>query len=77
MFMKHCNNFIKFIKKTPTAFHAIKEIKVILDKKGFMELNEYDTWNLEANKKPAKTKNNPAEKAGPDTIGFNQVHFAA
>ncbi len=73
--MKHCNNFIEFIKKTPTAFHAIKEIKVILDKKGFMELNEYDTWNLEANKKYYVTRNHSSIVAFKTPSNPSESHF--
>lgn len=56
--MKHCNNFLEFIKKTPTAFHAIKEIKEILKSKGLTELHEFEPWDLEKNKGYFVTRNN-------------------
>ncbi len=56
--MKHSNQFLDFIKKTPTAFHAIKEIKELLNKEGYIELQENKAWTLEKNKNYYVTRNN-------------------
>lgn len=55
--MKHSNQFLDFIKKTPTAFHAIKEIKELLNKEGYTELQENKAWILEENKNYYVTRN--------------------
>ena len=34
------NNLLDFIKKSPSAFHAVEEIKKIFIKEGFIPLNE-------------------------------------
>ena len=34
------NNLLDFIKKSPSAFHAVEEIKKILIKEGINTLNE-------------------------------------
>lgn len=35
-----------FIKKSPTAFHAVEELRVRLLEEGFTELNENEKWKL-------------------------------
>ncbi len=39
-----------FIKKSPTPFHAVKEISEILDKNGFIRLSESESWEISAGK---------------------------
>ena len=41
------NKFLDFIQDTPTAFHAAKKFKDILDENGFKELLECEAWILE------------------------------
>lgn len=38
--------FLDFLSKTPTAFHAAEEIKKSLQAHGFQALNEKDSWKL-------------------------------
>ena len=40
------NRFLDFIKNTPTAFHAVEELKAILFKNGYVELKETEKWDL-------------------------------
>ena len=35
-----------FIKKSPTAYHAVSELEERLLKEGFTKLNENEKWNL-------------------------------
>lgn len=50
--MKKINEeLIAFLKESPTAFHAIHTIRTILEKKGYMELNESDAWDIQENGK--------------------------
>lgn len=46
-----------FIKKSPTAFHAVQTISDILDKEGFTCLSEADEWNLKEGGKYYVTRN--------------------
>ena len=48
---------ISFIEKSPTAFHAVREIANILDANGFIRLGEGDKWNLEVGGKYYVTRN--------------------
>ena len=38
--------FLSFLKKSPTAFHAVKAAEEMLNKAGFIKLNENQKWNL-------------------------------
>lgn len=48
---------IKFIKKSPSPFHAIKTISKELDNNGFEALKENETWNLKEDHKYYVTRN--------------------
>lgn len=50
-------NLLEFIKKSPSCFHAVKNITEILKKNGFSELSESEKWNLEKGKKYFVTRN--------------------
>ena len=50
-------NLLEFIKKSPSCFHAVKNISEILRKNGFSELLESEKWNLEKGKKYFVTRN--------------------
>ncbi len=61
-----------FVSSSPTSFHAVKNIKAMLLKAGFTELNERDRWNLKAGEKYFVTENDssiaafsPAKKTDP------------
>jgi aspartyl aminopeptidase len=51
---------INFIYDSPTAFHAVESAKNLLDKQGFIELKEEDSWSLEKGGKYYVTKNDSA-----------------
>jgi len=38
---------LKFIQASPTPFHAVEQMAMILDENGFKRLNESDAWGLE------------------------------
>ena len=48
---------LSFIEKSPTAFHAVKEIADKLTKEGFVRLEECDEWNLISGGKYFVTRN--------------------
>jgi aspartyl aminopeptidase len=41
------NGLIDFIKKSPTPFHAVKNMSEILEKAGFKRLHESELWSLQ------------------------------
>ena len=47
-----------FIKKSPTAFHAIDNIKKTLLENGFEELLEGQVWQIETGKRYFVSRNN-------------------
>ena len=51
------NRFLDFVSKTPTAFHAVKELKEILISNGYVELDERVKWNIEKGGKYFLTRN--------------------
>jgi len=55
------NNTINdFLDKSLTAYHAVKNTKFLLERDGFKELKESDTWNLKQGDKYYISKNNSA-----------------
>lgn len=46
MFIETTKQLLSFIEKSPTAFHAIENMKEILVKEGFQELQEGEHWEL-------------------------------
>lgn len=71
-------DLLNFIKKSPSAFHAIKEISELLLKEGFLPLNEGKKFLLEKGKKYFVTRNQSsiiAFKVGSsiDEYSFNIV----
>lgn len=40
--------FLKFLEKTPTSFHVVKEAKEALLARGFQELDEKSSWKLKS-----------------------------
>ncbi|MDF2503774.1 M18 family aminopeptidase [Clostridium sp.] len=53
-------NLIDFIYESPSAFHAVKSVKKILSRKGFMELKEGDRWELQKGGKYFVIRNDSA-----------------
>lgn len=54
---------IDFIYESPTAFHAVENVKKELEKNGFKELKEEEKWNIEKEGKYFVTKNDSAVTA--------------
>ena len=50
-----------FIEQSPTAFHAVQNLKTMLDKDGFQELKEAEKWHLEPDGKYYVTRNNSSD----------------
>jgi len=71
------NSMMKFIDDSPTAYHAIDNIKKELSRNGFTELSESAEWNIERGKGYFVTKNLSsiiAFKVPNNTVtGFNIV----
>lgn len=53
-------DLIDFLYKSPSAYQAVETIKERLDKDGFVELKEADTWKLVSEGKYYVTKNDSA-----------------
>ena len=47
-----------FIDNSPTAFQAVEQVKEILNKEGYTELEEGKVWNVQKGGKYYTTKNN-------------------
>jgi len=48
---------MEFIEKSPTCFHAVANVKSILDASGFVELKETEKWNIIGDKGYYVTRN--------------------
>ncbi|OOM16570.1 M18 family aminopeptidase [Clostridium saccharobutylicum] len=58
--MNNSEELLSFINKSKTAFQGAYEIKRILDKQGYIEIKEKDTWNLKKGGKYYVIKNDSA-----------------
>lgn len=58
--MDNARQLLDFINKSKTAFQAAYEVKYILDKNGYTELKESDSWDLKKGGKYYVMKNNSA-----------------
>ena len=54
------NELLEFINESPTSYHATNTVKKMLDEKGFKELKESDTWELNKGDKCYVIKNDSA-----------------
>ncbi len=72
---KVSNDLLDFINRSPSCFHAIKNITDILDGKGYIRLTEGTRWNLEKGKGYYVTRNASSVMAfnipEEDITGFN------
>ncbi|GKX67850.1 M18 family aminopeptidase [Inconstantimicrobium mannanitabidum] len=70
---------IDFIYDSPTAFHAVKSVKSLIEKEGFRELKSDERWNLEQEGKYYVTTNDSAivafvvGKELPQQAGFKLI----
>ena len=59
--MSHqATDFIDFVRRAPTAFHAVCEMSKILEEAGFARLNECEAWQLAPGGKYYLTRNGSA-----------------
>ncbi len=76
---KFNQDLINFIQKSPTPFHAVKEMKQRFISAGFELLNESDSWDLKKGKRYLLTRNDSSIVAfvyGSDSLvesGFRMV----
>ncbi|CAI5445146.1 unnamed protein product [Caenorhabditis angaria] len=57
---KAAQEFVSYLNKAVTPFHAVEEIKTRLTKAGFQELDEKNTWDIKPKTKYFVTKNRSA-----------------
>lgn len=69
--LNFAKELIDFLYDSPTAFHAVKNIKDSLENSNFKELKEEDKWNLEKGGKYYTTKNGSALIAF--TVGEGEI----
>jgi aspartyl aminopeptidase len=62
-------DFIKFVNKSPSPYHVVNNMTNMLEKNGFKEVKEIDSWNLEECGKYYTTRNNTS------LIAFNLGKF--
>lgn len=60
MYYETAEKLLTFIRKSPTAFHAVDTMKNILEEQGFQELSEKDYWKLVPGGQYMVTRNNSA-----------------
>lgn len=58
MYKEISKELVDFIKNSPTAFHAVDNMRNLLLKKGYEELLEGSRWNIKAGGKYFVTRNN-------------------
>ena len=68
---KLANELIDFLYNSPTAYHAASSVKEILDKEGFEELFEFDSWKVKKGGKYYLKKNDSAVIAF--TVGNGEI----
>lgn len=69
--LKYAQRLIDFLYDSPTAFHAVDNVKKSLEENGFNEVREEEKWNLEKGGKYYTTKNGSALVAF--TVGKGEV----
>lgn len=60
MYKKTAKKLLEFIRKSPTAFHAVEEMKRRFEKEGFTQLKEEEHWELKKGGNYYVTRNNSA-----------------
>ena len=70
-------NLLSFIKNSPSMFHSVFSIKKVLKREGFIELNEYDNYEIIAGGKYFVTRNDSsviAFKVGNELDSYSFWH---
>ena len=65
MYRKNAEKLLEFIKKSPSAFQAVEQMKKRLLKKGFTELSEKECWDIHPGGRYFTTRNHSALAAFP------------
>ena len=52
MYYETVEKLLAFIRKSPTAFHAVDTMKTRLSQEGFQELSEKEYWSLTPGGRP-------------------------
>lgn len=60
MYYETAEKLLEFIRKSPTAFHAVDTMKKTLAGHGFQELSEKELWSLTPGGNYMVTRNNSA-----------------
>lgn len=60
MYYETTKELLAFIKKSPTAFHAVEEMQARLTEDGFQVLSEKEHWKLTPGGKYVVTRNHSA-----------------
>ena len=47
MSQETAKELMEFIEKSPTSFHAVKTMGDMLDREGYIKLEEKDRWHLD------------------------------
>ncbi len=68
--MNYINGLFEFIKKSPSAYHAVNTVREMLESKGYTELYEGDRWKLSVDGKYYVVRN------GTSIIAFRTVRDA-
>ena len=58
MYYETAEKLLEFIRKSPTAFHAVDTMKKTLAGNGFQELSEKELWSLTPGGNYMVTRNN-------------------
>ena len=71
-YINRSKELINFIKESPTAFHVVKNFSTMLEKAGFIKLNERNKWKIEQGGKYYVTRNDSSIIAFqvPDNMEF-------
>ena len=80
MYKEVSQGLLDFLKKSPTAFHAVENIRQTLKENGFIELLEGSHWHLESGKNYFTTRNDSsiiAFKIGNDLSSYSYNIVAA
>lgn len=77
MSKKNLQKLFNFIDESPTSFHAVANMEKMLDKEGFIKLEEREAWNIENNGKYYVNRNGSSLIAftlpGKKPSGFHMV----
>ena len=76
--MDHLEQFLTFVEQSPTAFHAVANLRDLLKRHGFRELREKDPWLVDAGDRCFVVRNDSALIAFTvPTGGFAPFRIAA